>query len=141
MKFKVGDRVQSFQPAGFSYTGVVKRICDGWLEVDWDNKFHMNWSCKILSNGKVATANGCWDNKSLLEKIGKEVSMKNAKYGIKYDRDSDPVEFFEKKKDAEKRIEELLKDRAVDQSSMFLFEVGRKWEIHQPVTYELIETK
>ena len=71
----------------------------------------------------------------------KEVKMDKAKFGIKYDRDEDPVEFFETTKEAEKRIKELLGEDDVDKESIYLFEVGNKWRVDQPVKYDLIEVK
>jgi hypothetical protein len=71
----------------------------------------------------------------------KEVKMKNVKYGVKYDRSTDPVEFFETKKEAEKRITELLDDNDVKKTTICLFEVGEVWEVTRPVTYELVKVK
>ena len=69
----------------------------------------------------------------------KEAKMDKVKFGIKYDRDEDPVEFFKTKKEAEKRVEEILQDNEVDKTSIYLLEVGKKWKVSQPVSYELTE--
>ena len=74
-------------------------------------------------------------------KLLKEVKMDKAKFGIKYDRDEDPVEFFETRKEADKRIKELLGEDDVDRESIYLFEVGNKWKVDQPVKYDLVEVK
>ena len=71
----------------------------------------------------------------------KEVHMNKIKFGVKYDRNGDPVELFESRKEADKRIEQLLEDSSVDKSSICLFEVGKIWEVQRPVTYKLVEMK
>lgn len=105
--------------------------------------------------GKIATVKNVFDNffyldldggdsswsDCMVEKITKEVPMLKAQFGIKYDRDTDPVEFFATRKDADKRIQELLEDSEVDKTSIVLFEVGKKWEVKRPVSYELKEVK
>ena len=79
--------------------------------------------------------------RNYLKELFKEVKMDKAKFGIKYDRDEDPVEFFETTKEAEKRIKELLGEDDVDKESIYLFEVGNKWKVDQPVKYDLVEVK
>ncbi len=71
----------------------------------------------------------------------KEVTMDKIKWGIKYEQSSDPVEFFSDKKEAEKRIRELLKDKTVNLEEVYLFEVGTVYQVSVPVTYKLVTLK
>ena len=77
---------------------------------------------------------GCKSNWQL---IGKEVSMKDIKYGIKYDQDEDPTEYFETKKEAEKRIGELIEDSAV--SNIYLFGISNVLKVKVPKGFELVK--
>lgn len=137
-KFKVGDRVKlvkvhkywvSEETKCLGKPGIISNNDDSdvRVEVKFDNEelndgynFFYEYQLKLISHSK-------------------EVSMLKAKFGIKYDRDTDPIEFFSTKKDAEKRIAELLDDDEVDKPSLVLFEVGKRWEVKRPVIYELKE--
>lgn len=140
MKFKVGDRVKlvkvhknwvSEETKFLGKPGIISNNDDSdvRVEVKFDNE--------ELNDGY----NYFYEYQLELISHSKEVSMLKAKYGIKYDRDTDPVEFFQTKKDADKRIAELLDDAEVDKSSIVLFEVGKRWEVKRPVSYELKEVK
>lgn len=94
------------------------------------------YSWRVLSNGDLT---GDVVNIAKMEALGKEVSMDKAKFGVKYEKSSDPVEFFETKKEAEKRIVQLLDDVTVDKTSVYLFEVGKVWEVERPISYTLKE--
>ncbi len=64
-KFKVGDRVRSKQPS-YSYTGTIIEIGSKLAIIKRDDGKSDDWSCKIKRD-KIATANGCWDDKHYLE--------------------------------------------------------------------------
>ncbi len=100
-------------------------------------KLGYRYSWKVLEDADIDK----YSSMSILSIVpfGKEVTMKNAKFGVKYDRSGDPVEFFETKKLAEKRVEELLDDRDVNKTSIFLFEVGDVYEIKRPASFELVK--
>lgn len=66
IKFKVGDRVVSEQP-GLKYTGTITNIFKDEIIVSREKYKYGLWSCMILPDGKVATANGVWDQKSYLK--------------------------------------------------------------------------
>ena len=99
------------------------------------NKLGFAYSWKVLSSNDLT---GAMDI-AKMEALGKEVSMDKAKFGVKYEKSSDPVEFFETKKEAEKRIVQLLDDVTVDKTSVYLFEVGKVWEVERPISYTLKE--
>jgi len=129
MRFKKGDRVKD----KYGNIDTVESV-PGMKEYDSCNFVYAEQGIRLEKEG--------WKWQKNWRIIGKEVAVKNAKYGVKYDRhDVDPVEFFETKKGAEKRIKELLGDSGVDKETIYLFEVGKIWEVNQPVEFELIETK
>ena len=69
----------------------------------------------------------------------KEVHMNNCKWGVKYERNTDPTEFFKSKKEAEKRITDLLDDPSVRKSEIYLFEVGAIYRVDRPVNFKLVK--
>lgn len=73
--------------------------------------------------------------------VRREVSMDKAKFGIKYDRQLDPVEFYETRKAAEARITELLDDAEVKKTTMYLFAIGEKWKVERPITFSFVPVK
>ena len=79
-----------------------------------------------------------WDWLKSVKLVRKEPMIK-MKYGLKYDKDTDPIEVFETKKEATERINELLQDSSV--SNIILFEIGKQWKIKTPTKYELEEIK
>ena len=132
MKFKVGDTVKLKSYAVYAdyrrHRGEIATIESAIRDDVFD--YGIEWVDGERSNVEK-------NNLILL----KEVKMDKAKFGIKYDRDEDPVEFFETTKEAEKRIKELLGEDDVDKESIYLFEVGNKWKVDQPVKYDLVEVK
>ena len=91
-----------------------------------------------IENGEIYLkgAIGFWTDEKNLQK---EVITKDAKYGVKYDKDIDPVELFKTLKEAKERVEELLDDEGVDKKEIYLFEIGKVFKIDRPVKYNLIE--
>ena len=91
-----------------------------------------------IENGEIYLkgAIGFWTDEKNLQK---EVITKDAKYGVKYDKDIDPTEFFKTLKEAKERVEELLDDEGVDKKEIYLFEIGKVFKIDRPVKYNLIE--
>lgn len=128
MKFKVGDRVNLRN--GEAFGTVVS-------DAEFEKKYSFNpfkGSIPVLYDR--GTFNGIYQ--SLEYTIRKEITMENAKWGIKYDRDTDPVEFFKTKKKAQDRISELLDDNGVVKSSIYLFEVGKVFKVERPIAYKLV---
>ena len=132
MKFKVGDRVIAKQNNGYGVTtdgweGTVIYACDRFIDAR-DNRDGLEYShLKVERFIKISG------------KVGKEVAMKDIKWGVKFDVGGDPVEFFKTKKEAEKRIVELLDESDVDKSEIYLFEVGEKFKVDRPVNFELVK--
>lgn len=124
MRFEVGDRVVCIIGSCEGVTGTIFKI--NGVEV---------W-CRNWSDGKDG-----YLRKNLLKITRKGVTMKDAKWAIKYDRDEDPVEFFKTKPKAQKRLEVLLDDYEVDKEEIYLFQVGKVWKVERPIDYELVEVK
>lgn len=129
MEFKVGDRVKVIAET-FSCTnedigkfGIIKEV-DG-------------------NTYTTSIGNNLWHREDGLKKVSnfKEVSMKNATWAVCYDRNGDPTEYFKSKKDAEKRIQELLEEIDVDKKSIYLFSIKEKYHVERPLQYELVSVK
>lgn len=138
MNFKVGDRVRiekivrKDHTHGGEYVGQVGKIVEIGNCISYLSS--KTWQTVISFRGNRV----CFDFDEIRNL---EEPMKDMKFGIKYDRDVDPVEFFKTKKEAQKRIEQLLDDSEVDKTSISLFEVGKIWEVKRPVSYKLLEVK
>lgn len=119
MKFKDGDRVK------------IKVACVG-TEVGEIYTLERK-------NGDLF-AGGCCDQ-DYWELLGsrKEASMKNWKWGVKYEEDEDPVEFFKTKKEAEKYVEELLDRSGVDKNEIYLFQISEVFKVKRPTRFELVK--
>ena len=122
MKFKVGDKVR------------VKERCSGAVK---DTVYVLEYTeFKELRAGEHCTCENNW----ILVSKSTEVKMDKAKWGVKYDRDEDPIEFFDSRKEAEKRIDELLEDDEVEKDSIWLFVVGDKYKVERPKPdYKLVK--
>lgn len=132
MKFKVGDRVKIIKD---------KTSDSGWIGKTGEIVPHGADGCITWGFDKwpylVKSSNGYRPFKSTdMQLIQGETTMKDAKYRLQYMR---IVEFFKTKKEAQKRIEQLLDDSEVDKTSIRMFEVGKVWEVNRPVSYELVE--
>ena len=127
MNFKVGDKVEYREscPSCYCRKGDVKR-----LSKDSDGD---------LCVRDVYGFADCWRDDLWKLVSGKEVSMKDCKWGVKYERDEDPVEFFKTRKLAEERVVELLDDGEVDKSEIYVFEVGETFKVDRPVNFKLIK--
>jgi hypothetical protein len=139
MKFRVGDVCKVKKGcekncSNFHDSGAVSIKIIG-IDVDcYQYDFY-------TSTGKRAGSCNCFNDDDLILLSKAETSLEKAKYGIKYDINGDPVEFFATKKDAEKRIKELLQEEYVDKDSIYFFELGKIYKVDQPVKYELVEVK
>lgn len=128
MRFKVGDKVKivkNTHPENKAKYGDIGTVC----RIDLNNA-----SYPILLNEYDT-----WLMEDWLKLLESEVTMKDAKYGVQYDRNGDPVEFFKTKAKATKRIEELLDDSEVDKKSIKLFTVGQVWEVKKQIEFELVK--
>jgi len=74
-----------------------------------------------------------------LEPIEKEVTMKDAKFGLKYERDEDPTEYFKTEKELNERVEELLDDDFVDKKKkIYKFDISNVQELVRPVNFDWV---
>ena len=125
MKFKVGDRVNVI-PGEWGYgNGTVVEVRNYRSEyplIRFDNDPNNSW----------------WIDAERVKKI-KGGSMKKLSWAVKYDKDVDPTEYFETKKDAMERIEELVKES--DVSNIVLFHIDKSWTVKTPIKFELEEVK
>lgn len=124
MRFRAGDRVMQTKKCSGTLPGKIYTVED-----------YINDSL-IIGN---STTSGCLCQDFWKLATESEVTMKDAKYGVQYDRNGDPVEFFKTKAKATKRIEELLDDSEVDKKSIKLFTIGQVWEVKKQVEFELVK--
>ena len=126
MKFKVGDKVKIIGGPSGKVGGIGKIVRDdGYgtyvVSVKGENFYKAGVHIKLVG--------------------GKEVTMKNTKWGVKFDKDDDSVEFSKSKKKAQERISELLDDSEVDKKSLWLFKVGERFKVERPISYKLVAVK
>jgi hypothetical protein len=125
MKFKVGDKIK-----------IPDRECDG-------KKYCIGIVVNATNDNFIYTEphGHCLNPQEVINcsLVSEEVNMKNARWGIKFEQDCDPVEFFKTEKDARKRIGELLSNRLIDRNSVYLFEVGKCYKVEIPVDFKLME--
>lgn len=142
MKFKVGDRVRLIESlASFDKNaeGEIYEIDGHSIGVCFDIKRRGH---DLGNYGKKCEYGRGWyvqENDIELIKTESEVPMKDIKYGVKYDRDTDPVEFFKSKPQAKKRIQELLDDPEVKKESIYLFQVGKVEKVQRLQNFELVK--
>lgn len=129
MKFKVGDRVKTSCVDSEILPNVVCELHMGDSHGYSKNQLHA-WDNK----GNHCVHQECWKKVSASEE-----SMRKIKYGVKYDRDTDPVEFFKSKPQAKKRIQELLDDPEVKKESIYLFQVGKVEKVQRLQNFELVK--
>jgi hypothetical protein len=128
MKFKIGDRVK-----------VVGNCCNHNYRIGSVKTIN-----KLYRSGSIQGYHLGGDNYVEDEDIvlaGKEIKMKDTKWGVKYEMGSDPVEFFKTRKKAEERIFELMDDKEVVKSSIYLFEVAKIYKAKRPIAFILEEEK
>jgi hypothetical protein len=102
-----------------------------------DSKLHYD----ILDKDKNKIEN-CWCcfTKEDLVLKGEPMKLKKITFIVRYDKYGDfKTKYFIAKKDALKRIDELVKDTEV--SNITLIELGRQWEVQTKANYELKEVK
>ena len=67
------------------------------------------------------------------------VNITKAKYGLSYEVNGDPVEFFNSFNNAKKRIEELLDKGDVDKNSIYIFEIINIKKVKRLVQFDLLK--
>jgi len=136
-KLRIGMRVRSNGNGayvGYVYDGVITHIEKDRFTVKRDDGeygegFNSGWFVRFESEGFITILS---ENTM--------VDITKARFGVSYCEFSDKVyEYFENRKDAEKRVDELSKDKGV--TNIVLFEVGKKWKLETPVEYKLVEVK
>ena len=115
MKFKKGDKVKNSNEE----LDTVKSV-PGMKEYDiqdFDSAF----------KGMILEGYG-WEYQKSWELVGKEKPAKPIKFAVVYDRNNvDPIDFYETKPQAIKRIKELAEDSEV--SNIRLFEIKREYKV------------
>ncbi len=125
----IKDAKTSIDKDGFVY------ICQNKKNGDTaPDKLGYRYSWVIGVHGEKMERNSVTDFKY----TGKGVSMKNYKWGVKYEEDSDPIELFKTKKEAEEFISELLDKPSVVKSKIYLFEIGKVFKVNRPVRFDLV---
>jgi len=129
MKFKVGDRVKSVSDEDidikigsiFTVLGVDEDLII-FNDLGGDRRRRFSKDYTLVKGGSVKT-----DKPQKLT------------WAVKYDKDVDPTEYFETKKEAIERIEELVKESVV--SNIFLYHIDKSWTVKTPIKFELEEVK
>ncbi len=120
--YKIGDRVKIVRDAfcwqygnksDIGIVGEITEIYDGILSFEW-------W----IEDEKGSYTAVCGNQ--LIKMTGKEAPMKKMKWGISYELDSDPVELFATRKEADERIEDLIDEGA---QKIYLFEISKVYKI------------
>ena len=139
MKFKVGDICEVLNRKSC----VNFDDCEDakYVKITSTNNYSYRYEFLDKNMKDISNCFGCFNDNDLriYKKQTKEAPMKKYKFGVKYDRQVDPIELFTTRKKAERRIEELIKDSEV--SSISLFEVGKIWNVTVPVAYKLVNVK
>lgn len=139
MKFKAGDRVKirTFDEYYDGMTATVLNAGDGFypLKLDRPTKDTYDWVSRP-KNVKKRHFYLTWESEIILLRGG--VRMKGLKFIVLYELDGDPYEVFHTKKDAEKRIADLVEDGAED---IKLITVAKVEEVISPTKFELKEVK
>ena len=141
MKFKVGDRVKIISKNHAPWSGESSNSEFGINQIGYI--FECNGdNYTICKEMNLDTYYGLFDDDDII--VIKGGSMKTDKsqkltWAVKYDKDVDPTEYFETKKEAMERIEELVKDSMI--SNIVLFHIDKSWNVKTPTKFELEEVK
>jgi len=145
MKFKVGQRVKIIRPVPTHINNYLtcassvgtKGIIGAKNE---DGKTMQIERCGDETYYPITyNDNWGWITSDYITLLTKEIKMKDVKFGIKFETDEDPVEFFKTQKEAEKRIQELLEDSEVKKNEIYMFEIKNLWQVSRPVSFKLVD--